>query len=53
MVERHALEPPKAAVGLESLGKLDHARHFVAIETGEQVIGETAHGAKHRAVSGC
>ena len=52
MVKRHALEPLKAAVGLERLGKLDHARHVLAV-VGEVVDGETAHGAKRRAVSGC
>ena len=52
MVKRHVLEPLKAAVGLERLGKLDHARHVLAV-VGEFVDGQTAHGAKLRAVSGC
>ena len=50
MVERHALEPLKAAVGLERLGKLDDTRHVLAI-VGEAVVGDTAHEAKHRAAA--
>ena len=52
MVRKHSLELAKAAIGLERLGKLDHARHVLAV-VGEVVDGETAHGAKRRAVSGC
>ena len=52
MVKRHALEPLKATVDLERLGELDHTRH-VSAEIGEVAVGDTAHEARHRCVSGC
>ena len=45
MVKRHALEPLKAAVGLERLGKLDDARHVLAA-VGQGVSGDAAHGSQ-------
>ena len=42
MVKRHALKPLNAAVGLECLSELDHARHVLTF-VGEAVAGETVH----------
>ena len=50
-VKRCALELAEAAVGLERLGKLDHARHVPAV-VGEVVVGETAHESQPESVSG-